>query len=162
MIYVKTGEGGGKTTSAMGLALRALGHGKKVIIIQFMKGRETGEMIALKKFKNCIFKQFGREEFVNLTNPARVDKELARKALEYAFKSLDERPFMLILDEVNLAAATGLVKVKDVLRLIKKANCHIILTGRHSPKSFIRVADFVTNYEDVKRKEVVAREGIEY
>jgi len=162
MIHVKTGEGGGKTSSAMGLALRALGHNKKVVIIQFMKGRLTGEMEALKKFSNCDFKQFGRQEFVNLEKPARIDKELAREGLDYAFKALKQRPFLLVLDEVNIACAIRLIKVKDVLSLLSKAKCHVIMTGRHAPKSFISIADFVTEYTDLKRKDVKARAGIEY
>ncbi len=162
MIHIKTGLGGGKTTSAMGLALRALGHNKKVIIIQFMKGRFTGEMKALKTFKNCTFKQFGRQGFVNLNKPSELDKELARKGLEYAFKALKEKPFMIVLDEINIAVAAKLLKVKEVMPLIRKAKCHLILTGRMAPKSLQRIADFVTEYNDLKRKDVEAREGIEY
>lgn len=157
-----TGEGGGKTTAAMGLALRALGHDKRVVIIQFMKGRFTGEMKSLMRFIKCDFKQFGRHEFVNLDNPSVHDKELAVKGLSYASQSLSNKPFMLVLDEVNLACAIGLLKTKDVLALLKKAECHVVLTGRRAPKPLIKTADFVTEHEDLKRKDVKARQGIEY
>ena len=163
MIYVKTGEGGNKTTSAMGLALRALGNNKRVVIVQFMKGRFTGEREALKRFSNCDFKQFGREDFINFNNVLAVDKRLANQALNYAFKSLKHKPFLLILDEVNLACAMKLIKVKDVLSLIKQAGAiNVVLTGRRAPKSFIKIADFVTEYTDLKRRAVKARAGIEY
>ncbi len=163
MIYVKTGEGGDKTTSAMGLALRSLGNGKKVVIVQFMKGRFTGEMEALKKFSNCEFKQFGRNEFVNLKNPDDVDKKLARDGLSYAQKSLKSKPFLLVLDEINLACGIGLLDVKDVLSLLDKAEgVEVVLTGRKVPESFVSRADFVTEYKDLKRKDVPARAGIEY
>ncbi len=165
MIYVKTGSGGGKTTSAMGLALRAIGHGKRVVIIQFMKGRLTGEMIALKHFSNCVFKQFGRECFVNLRKPDEIDKELARRGLSYAERVINTKPFMMILDEINLASRIRLITVKRVVELIRKAKkfgVHLILTGRFAPKSFINLADFATNYSDIKRHDITAREGIEY
>ncbi len=165
MIYVKTGSGGGKTTSAMGLALRALGHGKRVVIIQFMKGRLTGEMIALKRFNNCDFKQFGRECFVNLDKPDKIDKELAIRGLSYAEEVINSKPFMIILDEINLAARIRLITVKRVVKLIKKAKklgIHLILTGRFAPKTFINLSDFATNYNDIKRHDITAREGIEY
>lgn len=162
MIYVKTGDGGDKTTSAMGVALRALGHGKRVVIVQFMKGRFTGEMKAFSKFRNCDFKQFGRGEWVYPGDVQEVDKRLAIEALKYAIKSLSTNPFLLVLDEVNLACAFKLIKVKDVLALLKKAKCHVVLTGRQAPKSFMCVADFVTEYTDLKRKDVNARPGIEY
>lgn len=162
MIYLYTGEGGGKTTAAMGLALRALGHGKRVVIIQFMKGRFTGEMKSLMRFLKCDFKQFGRHGFVNLDKPSSYDKELAVKGLAYARKSLEKKPFLLILDEVNLACAAGLLRVKEVLDLLKKADCHVVLTGRRAPKPLIKAADFTTKHEDLKRKDVEAIPGLEY
>ncbi len=164
MIYVKTGEGGGKTTSAIGLCVRALGHNKKVYIIQFMKKRKTGELI-LKKFKNCVIKQFGRKEFVNLKNPDKIDKELAQKAVDYAFNVINKSPFMIILDEVNIAAHIGLINKKDIIKLInhaKEKNIHLILTGRYAPKEFIKLSDIATLHTDLKRIERNAEPGIEF
>jgi len=162
MIFVKTGDGGGKTNSAMGLALRALGNGRKVVIVQFMKGRFTGELEALKRFPDCDFKQFGRTDFVDLKDPLRVDKELAKRGLEYAFDSLSTKPFLLILDEVNLACAIGLLPVIDVISLVKNAKCHVVLTGRRVPKELADVADFVTEFTDLKRVDKKAEAGIEF
>lgn len=163
MIYVKTGNGGDKTTSAMGLAARALGNGKKVVIIQFMKARFTGERELLSKFNNCVFKQFGRKEFVNLKRPDEIDIKLARKGLYFAFDVIKKKPFLLVLDEVNLACAIGLVNVSDVVSLLSKCKgIEVVLTGRRAPKELIKKADFVTRYTDLKRRDVVARAGIEF
>ena len=164
MIYVKTGEGGGKTTSAIGLAVRAIGHGKTVYILQFMKKRQTGELI-LRKFKNCVIRRFGRKEFVNLKKPEQIDKTLAKQGLEYAFSILRKRPFLVILDEINLACSIGLLNVKDVLKLIneaRKLGVNLILTGRKAPRELIKTADIVTEYKDIKRVDRPAEEGIEF
>jgi len=162
MIFVSTGDGGGKTTGAIGLSLRALGNGRRVVIVQFMKGRFTGELEALKRFPDCDFKQFGRTDFVDLKEPLRVDKELARRGLEYAFDSLSTKPFLLVLDEINLASAIGLIPVSDVVSLVKSAKCHVVLTGRRALKELVDVADFVTEYTDLKRKDKKAEAGIEF
>ncbi|MEM0240845.1 MAG: cob(I)yrinic acid a,c-diamide adenosyltransferase [Candidatus Nezhaarchaeales archaeon] len=168
-IHVYTGDGEGKTLTAFGLALRAIGHGFKVIIIQFMKGRkDVGEY----KIKDRLqpeyeIYQFGREEFVDLNNPQPIDYELARKALEFAEKALERKPKVLVLDEINLAAAIGLVKVEEVLKLLEKVpeETVVVLTGRRAPKEFIEIADLVTELKEIKhpyRFGVEARKGIEY
>ncbi|MDH5815395.1 MAG: cob(I)yrinic acid a,c-diamide adenosyltransferase [Candidatus Nezhaarchaeota archaeon] len=168
-IHVYTGDGEGKTLTAFGLALRAIGHGFKVIIIQFMKGRkDVGEY----KIKDRLqpeyeIYQFGREEFVDLNNPQPIDYELARKALEFAEKALERKPRVLVLDEINLAAAIGLVKVEEVLKLLEKVpeETVVVLTGRRAPKEFIEIADLVTELKEIKhpyRFGVEARKGIEY
>ena len=120
MLYIYTGEGGGKTTAALGLALRSVGHGHKVVIIQFMKGRkDIGEYkIARRLHPNYEIHQFGREEFIDLKNPAREDYELAEKGLKFAREVLGRRPNLLVLDELNLAISIGLVKIGDALKLL--------------------------------------------
>ncbi len=168
-IHLYTGDGEGKTLTAFGLALRAVGHGYKVIIIQFMKGRkDIGEY----KIKDRLqpeyeIYQFGREEFIDLKNPEPIDYELARKALEFAKEALKKRPRVLVLDEINLATAIGLVKVEDVLELLKDIpeETVVVLTGRKAPKELIEIADLVTEMKDIKhphRAGVEARRGIEY
>jgi len=168
-VHLYTGEGGGKTTTAIGVGVRAVGHGFKVVMIQFMKGRKVGEYKAIKEKLTPLFEiyQFGREEFVNLENPEPIDYELAQKALEFAREKLKEKPFLLILDEINVAAAIGLVKVEDVIRLLNEApkETTIILTGRYAPRALIDRADLVTFMACIKHpyhEGMVARKGIEY
>ena len=109
MIYLFTGEGGGKTIAALGLALRSIGHKRKVVIIQFMKGRkDVGEYKAAQKLAPYLkVHQFGRKGFDNPKNPLEKDKQLARQGFEFAKKTLKKKPQLLILDEINLALALG-------------------------------------------------------
>lgn len=169
LVYLYTGEGGGKTTNAFGFALRAIGHGYKVVIIQFMKGWEDiGEVKACRRLApECEIYQFGRKEFVDPKNPSPEDKRLAEAGLALARKVLKRKPKLLILDEINLAAAFGLVKVKDVLKLLDEVppSTVVMLTGRRAPRALIDRADFVSVIEDVKhpaREGIPARKGIEY
>ena len=166
---IYTGEGAGKTLAAFGLALRAIGHGQKVVIVQFLKGRkDVGEYKVKERLSpNLEIYQFGREGFVSLRNPERVDHELARKGIEFAKQVLQSKPDVLILDEVNLAASLGLIEVKDVLELIEKApdDMVIVLTGRYAPKEFIDVADLVTEMKKIKHpfdRGEFAKKGREY
>ena len=168
-IHLYTGDGEGKTITAFGLALRAVGHGYKVIIIQFMKGRkDVGEYKIRERLQpEYEIYQFGREEFVDLRNPDPVDRELAQKALEFAREALKRKPRVLVLDEINLAVAAGLVKLEDVLRLLDEVpeETVVVLTGRNAPKELMEKADLVTVMKDVKhpmRRGVPARRGIEY
>ncbi|MFC1723413.1 cob(I)yrinic acid a,c-diamide adenosyltransferase [Nanoarchaeota archaeon] len=172
-VHVLTGDGGGKTTSALGVALRSLGHDRKVGVVQFLKGRkDIGEWKFVKKYDKLkmgkfeVF-QFGRKEFVNLKKPSMKDKELANQALGFAKEFLREKrhPLLLILDEVNLALSLGLVNLEDVVDLLKvaPAGVDIYLTGRDAPKELYDYADFVTVVEDAKRpKRIVTRKGIDY
>jgi len=170
-IHLYMGDGGGKTTTALGGGLRAVGHGYRVVMIQFMKGRrDIGEYRAIKERLTPLFEvfQFGREGFVDLHNPSREDYELARKGLEFARRVLREKPpFLLILDEINLAAAVGLVRVEDVLKLLDEVpeETNVIMTGRHPPREFVDRADFVTVMACVKHPycdSATAKKGLEY
>lgn len=169
LVYLYTGEGEGKTTNAFGLALRAVGHGYSVIIIQFMKGRKyIGEY----KIKDRLapeyeIYQFGREDFIDFKNPVPLDYELAEKGLEFAKKALKRKPRLLILDEINLAAHFGIVKTEDLLKLLADIpeETTVILTGRRAPGKLIERADLVTEMRLIKHpfeKNVPAREGLEY
>jgi len=167
-ILLYTGQAGGKTTTAFGLALRSVGHGHKVIMIQFMKGlKDTGEVKASSRLQpEFELYQFGRPEFVNLDKPDRVDIELARKGLVFAKDMLRKKPNLLILDEINLAAAKGLLNSSEVLELFKRipTETNLVLTGRLAPKEFVEASDYVIEMIDRKRpaKELPARPGIEY
>lgn len=163
MILVFTGDGKGKTTSAFGMAIRAIGHQKKVIIIQFLKKGEYGETKLFEKLGIEIY-QFGRKDFV--FEATKEDYEMAQKALKKAYEKLKEKPFLLILDEVNVAIDMGLIKLKDVIDLLKKAEeTHIILTGRNAPQELIKYADLVTEMKKIKHyydMGIKAIEGLEY
>jgi cob(I)alamin adenosyltransferase len=168
-IHLYTGGGEGKSVTAFGRALRAVGHGYKTIIIQFMKGRKNiGEYKIMKRLSpEYEIHQFGRKEFVDLKNPDPIDIELAHKGLAFAKKALKKKPKLLVLDEINLATAIGLVKVEDVLDLLRNipSSTVVILTGRNAPKELIDRADLVSETHEIKhpmKSGVMARKGIEY
>ncbi|MBU5574919.1 MAG: cob(I)yrinic acid a,c-diamide adenosyltransferase [Candidatus Aenigmatarchaeota archaeon] len=167
-IYLWTGEGAGKTTSALGVALRALGHGKKVIVIQWLKGRKNiGEYKISKKLKNFKIYQFGQKKFIDLKNPSEKDFKLAKDAINFTIKiSKKEKPFLLILDELALAHAIGLVNLQDIKNIISNTskNTIIYITGRYAKKSLIQLADFVNEIKIIKipKKLPKAIKGIEY
>lgn len=168
-IHLYTGDGEGKSITAFGLALRAVGHGYKVIIVQFMKGRkDVGEYKVKDRLApNYEIRQFGREEFVNLERPDPIDYILARRAINFARKALHQKPRLLILDEINLATSIGLIQLDDVLDLLSSIpeSTTVVLTGRNAPKELIEIADLVTEMHEIKhpwRKGVSARRGIEY
>ena len=167
-IILYTGNGGGKTAAALGIALRGVGHGKKVVMVQFMKGRkDIGEYKAKKRIApEFVMRQFGRAGFVDLKNPSQEDKDHAKKGLLYVKKAMKRKPDTLILDEVNLAAAIGLIDVTEVLSFLKyiPPETIVILTGRNAPEEFIDYADYVVELKDVKRpsKEIPPRKGFEY
>jgi len=169
MVYVYTGEGEGKTTNALGLALRAVGHGYRAIIIQFMKGRKyIGEYRVKDRLApEYEIHQFGREEFIDFNNPMPLDYELAAKGLEFAKNALKRKPRLLILDEINLAAHFGIVKTEDILKLLDEIpeETTVVLTGRRAPRELVERADLVTEMKFVKHpfeKNFPARKGIEY
>lgn len=160
-------RGAGKTTAALGLALRSVGQNHKVIIIQFMKGRkDVGEW----KVKDALapnyeIHQFGREEFMDLKKPEEVDYKMAREGLEFAGKVLERKPDLLVLDEVNLVVRIGLLKAGDVLKLLKKVpkGTDVVLTGRYAPQELLDAADFVNEVEPIKYpKEIVSKRGIQF
>ncbi|MFA6129638.1 MAG: cob(I)yrinic acid a,c-diamide adenosyltransferase [Candidatus Omnitrophota bacterium] len=167
MIQVYTGNGKGKTTAAIGLALRASGAGLNVYIAQFAKGRVCSEHKALQKIKNIKVEQFGRDYFI-LHKPRSCDIESARQAMEEIKKVIARGNFrVIILDEINVALKLRLVCLKDVLELIKHtpATIELVLTGRCAPRKIIECADLVSRIDEVKhyyKRGVKARKGIEF
>ncbi|NOZ82191.1 MAG: cob(I)yrinic acid a,c-diamide adenosyltransferase [Candidatus Micrarchaeota archaeon] len=163
LIHLYTGNGGGKTAAALGICLRALGHGLRCVVIQFMKARITGE--ALVKLPGLEFYRFGREEFVDPEHPEEIDIELAHAALEKAKEVLKTGPDVLVLDEIAVACAFGLLKVEEVREVLSDIpeRTTVYLTGRYAPKELEDLCDFVTVLEDKKRPEKnVFRRGIEW
>ncbi|MFH1219398.1 MAG: cob(I)yrinic acid a,c-diamide adenosyltransferase [Candidatus Eisenbacteria bacterium] len=168
-IQVYTGNGKGKTTAALGQALRACGHGLSALMIQFMKGSANyGEVIVAPSIPNFRIVQSGLPTFVKKFAPSEEDLRLAREGLDLARKAIEEASCdVLILDEINVAMDYDLVKVEDVLDLLKLRPPHmeIILTGRYAPAEILEVAHLVTEMREVRHhygagKEM--REGIEY
>ena len=167
-VYLWTGNGWGKTTSSLGVALRAMGHGYKAVIVQFMKG--WGDAIGEYKIRSKLkplyeIYQFGTKKWINLKKPAAKDKALARKALAFAAKKAKEKPFLLVLDEVNLACAVGLLKTEDVIRFCDSvpASVHVYLTGRYAPPKLLWRADYVNEIVMVKGpKKIRGEKGIDY
>ena len=169
LVIVITGNGKGKTTSAFGQALRAVGQGYKVFILQFMKGREYGEFIAAEKYlPNLTIRKSGLDSFVMRGNAAAIDIELAQKGLDTARKAIMSGKYdMVILDEINVALDFKLIKLKEVIDLIKNKPpaLNLILTGRYAPKEIIKLADTVSEVQEVKHHYNVGikdRAGIEY
>lgn len=167
MIHVYTGAGKGKTTAALGLALRAAGAGKKIYICQFVKGREYCEQKSLKKFGNIKCEHFGRKCFIKSV-PTRADIELAKKGLKRIKQALARDKFdVIILDEINIAVHFGLITADEVAKVIKSAKqgTELVLTGRNARPQLLRLADLVTEMKEVKHyynKGIKARRGIEF
>jgi len=169
MIYLFTGEGGGKTIAALGLALRSAGHKHKVVIIQFLKGRkDTGEYKAALRLKPYLkIFQFGSKKLIDLRRPTAKDTALARQGFELAKKTLKAKPKLLVLDEINLAIAAGMLPEKEVIAFLRRIpkSIDVVLTGRHASQKLYCVADGVSVVKKVKHvfdRGIPARKGIEY
>jgi len=168
-MQVYTGNGKGKTTAALGLALRAAGHRQRVYIGQFLKGQMYGELLSAKMLAPYItIEQFGRKGFIHVAkDPDEEDIRKARRGLKkclVAMLSLKYR--IIILDEINVAVYFNLLSEKEVLEFLdqKPEGVEVILTGRYAPTSFLKRADLVTEMKEKKhyyKKGVKAREGIE-
>ena len=169
LVEIFTGKGKGKTSAALGAIIRALGHGLRVYIVFFMKGNfPYGEQKILCQLPNCTVERFGFREFVDPAHVKPEEKEEARKALEAARKAMMSSIYdVVILDEVNVAAAWKLVDVDDVVKLIKDKpeKVELILTGRYADPKLIELADLVTDMVKIKHpydKGILSRKGIEY
>jgi cob(I)alamin adenosyltransferase len=169
LVQVYTGNGKGKTTAAFGLALRAVGRGLKVYVIQFIKGGfDYGELYVVDKLPNLKLKAFGTGKFITEKPAGKEDVKLAEEALALAEAVVRSGKYdIVILDEINVALHLGLIKTEKVLELMKNRPKHVelILTGRYAPNEIIEVADLVTEMREVKHpfnKGYQARKGIEY
>ncbi len=168
LVLVYTGNGKGKTTAAMGTAIRALGYGMRVAIVQFIKGEwPSGEEKALRKFKNCKFHKMG-EGFTWDTKDFARDQTKALEGWKLAQKYiLDPKIDLVVLDEINCCLDYGFLKTEDVLKVLRKKpkTKHVILTGRGAPKKLIQFADLVTEMKCVKHpyeQGIWAQKGIDY
>jgi cob(I)alamin adenosyltransferase len=169
LVLVITGNGKGKTTSALGQALRAIGHGYRVCMVQFMKGKQYGEVIAAEKYlPNFKVFQYGLDSFVMRDNPAPIDVELARQGLEMARRLIRSKEYdMIILDEINVAVDFNLIPLEEVLELVrsKPPELDLVMTGRYAPEQLRQLADMVSEVQEIKHhyaSGIKSREGIEY
>ncbi len=168
-IQVYTGNGKGKTTAALGLALRAAGHGLRTYFGQFLKGQDYGELAAVQKLAPLVtIEQFGRKGFIHVTeNPQDKDIEMARSGLQKCLAAMLSGKYqIIILDEVNVALHFRLLTVKEVLAFLdrKPQDVEVIITGRYAPAPLVKRADLVTEMKDRKHyyaSGVRARRGIE-
>ncbi|MDD4878139.1 MAG: cob(I)yrinic acid a,c-diamide adenosyltransferase [Candidatus Nanoarchaeia archaeon] len=164
-IFLITGNGAGKTASALGMALRACGHKQSVIMVQFMKGRkDIGEYKIQPQLKTFKVYQFGRKNFVDLKHPELEDLKLAAKGLEF-IRKIKKWPEVLIIDELNLAISTGMLKAEEVISVLNKipAKCSVFITGRYASPKMMEFADYVNEILLIKApKEMKTRKGIEF
>lgn len=166
-IQVYTGDGKGKTTAALGLAIRAAGAGLKVFIGQFIKMGEYSEIKALKRFEDLItVEQFGRGRFIQ-GKPSPEDIKAAQKGLEKIIAILSSGEHnVVIMEEANVAVKIGLLSVQDILKIIaaKPQDVELVITGRGADPRIIEKADLVTEMKEIKhyfQQGVAARVGIE-
>lgn len=166
-IHLYTGNGKGKTTAALGLAMRAAGAGMKIFIAQFVKGMHYAELDAIKRFPEIELKQYGLDCFIE-NKPAENDIQAVRKGLdEVADIILNNQYDMVLLDEVCIALFYHLFEKEELLTILSKkpAEMEIILTGRYAPPELIEIADLVTEMKEIKHyytKGIMARPGIEF
>jgi len=166
-VQVYTGDGKGKTTAAIGLALRAAGAGLRVFIAQFVKSGRYSEIEALERFSDLIVcRQYGRGCWLR-GKPSEDDKRVAREALKELREIIQSGRYQLvILDEANIATWFELFSVEELLGLIdlKPERVELVFTGRRADPRLIERADLVTEMQEVKhyyQQDVLARKGIE-
>lgn len=178
-VQVYTGNGKGKTTCALGLGMRAAGHGLEVLMISFMKAKVAersgtnevnyGEFKTIEQIPNFTIIPVGRESFVDKDNPDPIDIEMAQNGLKMAQDALAEHKCdVLILDEINVAVEWNLISLSDQLDLIKmkSPDVEIVMTGRYASKEIIEAADLVTEMKEIKHyfetEKLLARRGFEF
>lgn len=169
LVHIYTGDGKGKTTAALGLALRAAGYGMRTYIGQFMKGHSYGELAGARLLAPYLtIEQYGRPSFVHLHQATPEDIRLAHEGLEKARAAMRSGDYaIVVLDEVCVALHFGLLSVEEVLAFLeeKPKGVELVLTGRRAPEELIARADLVTEMREVKHpyyRGIPARRGIEY
>jgi cob(I)alamin adenosyltransferase len=172
LVHIYTGNGKGKTTAAIGLGIRASGRGRKVLMVQFLKGAHTGEMIALERFKPdfelCRYKEISKFSW-NMTSDELEDmKKTVENLFQYAVKEAESgRRDLIILDEIMAAITSGFIEIEDVISFVmnKPEKLELVMTGRNAPFELVQLSDYVSEISMVKHplsSGIPAREGIEY
>jgi cob(I)alamin adenosyltransferase len=169
LLIVNTGDGKGKTTAALGQAFRAIGHKKKVCVIQFIKGSETyGELFSLKRYKDLVDIFVTGNGFTWQSEDITKDKACAMKGWDLAKLQLNSPEyFMVILDELTYPMNFGFIDLDVTLNTIKqrREDLHVVVTGRYAPRKLIEAADLVTEMQEIKhpyKMGVIAQKGIEF
>jgi len=165
-ILIFTGDGKGKTSAAIGTAVRALGHEHRVLVIQFMKECETGEMEFLKNLENVRFHQSGAGFFTDPKAKKKHEKA-AQEGLELLEKELaDFSPNLVILDEINVACSLEILDPEIIVKILRKnPETSFILTGRNAPREFLDIANLVTKMREIKhpfQEGKKAQKGIDF
>jgi len=166
-IQIYTGDGKGKTTAAIGLAVRAAGHGLKSYIGQFMKGQSYGELAALRKHPDITVEQYGDTECIHREDVTPQHVTRAYDGLERAREAMLSGKYdIVVLDEVCVAIWFGLLDLQEVLHVLdqRPESVELVMTGRNAPPALVDRADLVTNMQAVKHyydQGVAARDGIE-
>jgi len=168
-VIVNTGDGKGKSTAALGMVLRAVGHGMRVLVVHFVKAaKNTGELKALENIEDVTVKIMGLGFLGNEKHSREEHVEAAREAYEYSKKHLSSGDFqMVVLDEIIFAVKEGLLSEKDICELIsaRPVDVHLVLTGRGCPDSIAEKADIVTEMTTIKHsfdRGAAARPGVEF
>lgn len=168
MVHLFTGEGRGKTSAALGTAIRAAGYGLKVFVLFFLKGIHPGGEYSSFQKLGVDFKVFGRPDFYGPSDIRDEDLKLGREALKASVDAITGGRYdLVVLDEINTAAAWNLIETADVLKLIdsKPPGVELILTGRYASQLIIDKADYATELVSMKHpfdRGAPAREGIDY
>jgi cob(I)alamin adenosyltransferase len=169
LIHIYTGDGKGKTSAALGLALRAAGHGWRTYMGQFLKGQEYGELETAKLLAGRLtIEQYGKPSFVHRRKATPEDVRLAQEGLARACRAMLSCQYnVIVLDEINVALFFDLLTVEDVLSVIdqKPDEVELVLTGRRVPDEILARADYITVMQEVKhpyQQGIVARKGIEF
>ncbi len=168
MIQIYTGNGKGKTTAALGMIIRSLGHGKRVCLIQFMKRNSSfGEIQFLNGQQNLEIYQYGTDKLIDPQHPDPVDFAEASAAISRAYEVLTENQYdLVVLDEINVAVKWKLISPEDQLEIFNLAAAtEVIMTGRYASEEVMARADLVTEMKEIKHyfiQDIKARAGIEF
>ena len=167
LIHIYYGKGVGKTTRAIGLAVRAAGDNRQVDFVQFMKSGTSSEVAIFKKIPNIHFRCPGKHPFIMSHGPEKIHYEHAAKALQFAFEAIDSATDLVVCDEILSTVIFDLLKKEQVLDLMERCRnkAELIMTGIDAPDEFIDLADYVTEFVQIKHpyySGARARKGIEY
>jgi cob(I)alamin adenosyltransferase len=169
LVQVYTGDGKGKTTAALGLALRAAGNGMRTYIGQFLKGQQYGELESAKRLAPYVtLEQYGLDEWVHVESVTSEQRRAAQEGLDRIHQVLTSGEYdIVVADEIIIALYFRLLTEQDVIQLIdaKPPQVELVLTGRRAPDAIVERADLVTEMREVRhpyRQGIPARTGIEF
>ncbi len=170
LVIVNTGAGKGKTTAALGMAMRAAGHGRWVLVLQFIKGSwKSGEQESARKLAPLVeIRRVGQGFVYREEGPSEKDVSAARDGLRQAAEAMGSGEYgLVVLDEILYAIDCGLLAAEEVIEAIgnRSAGTDVVLTGRNAPDAIVAMADTVTVFEETRhpfKSGIKAREGIEY